>query len=160
MRRILAAAVLGGALFAAAACGNDNGGDGGDAGDTTGPTQAAGSLSTEEVCAAGDELGAELETQYEQAGEALVTAAASGDEAAMTEAAEDFAVVSADMAGRLRDLAADAQDAELRTALEDFATELEGLGEALAADPTSLETLDATGLEEATARMEEFCPSE
>lgn len=164
MRRILAVAVLGGALFAAAACGgNDNGnGDGGDPGNTgsTGePTQATGTLSNEEVCAAGEEIGTEFQTEYEEAGRALVEAAATGDEAATQEAAANFTDVTADMAGQMRDLAADAEDPELRSAIEDFATELEGLADALTADPSSLETVDTTGLDAATERMDELCPT-
>jgi hypothetical protein len=155
MRRILAMAVLGGALFGAAACGgNDDGGNGnGNGGD------GGGTLSNEEVCAQGEEIATEYATESSESGAALLEAAETGDEAQMAQAANEFTAVTGDMADRMRALAADAEDPELRDAIEDFATELENLADALASDPTSLETYDSTGLDAASDRLDELCPT-
>jgi hypothetical protein len=156
MRRILAVAALGGALFAAAACGSDDNGDGGNGnGDSNGNN--GGTASTEEVCAAGDELGAEFEPEFQQAGDALVEAAATGDEAAIEEAALAFTGVTGEMADRMRDIAADAEDPAVKAAVETYATELETLADQLAADPAALESLNTDGLDEATEAMDAYC---
>lgn len=159
MRRILAVAALSGALLAAAACGDDggNGGDGGDTG-AGGPTGAAGNLSNEEICAQGEEILTGFETATQEAGTAMVEAIAAGDEAAMAEAAASLTSQTSDLAEQLRDIAADAEDPELRSALEDFANELETVVEGIAADPAALDDLDTTALDDASARVEEFCP--
>jgi hypothetical protein len=157
MRRILAIAVLGGALFAGAACGGSDDGD--DNGGTDPSPSAAGGASTEETCAALDEAMGEFTTELATAGVALATAADSGDEAAVEEAAAGLLVTAAETGDRLRDIAADAEDPQQRAAVEDIATEVENLAEAFTSDPGSLETLDTTGFDTAAEAVGEFCPT-
>lgn len=158
MRRILAAAMLGAALFAAAACGNNNNNndDGGDDPATeTSPTAAAGG--TEDTCAAIDEAMGDFQTDLTTAGLELSVAAESGDQAAIDEATNNLLTVAGDTGERLRDIATQSDDPELRTAVEDAAVEVETLAQGLAADPESLETLDMSGFNEAAAAVEARC---
>jgi hypothetical protein len=159
MRRVLAAAILGAALFAAAACGSNNDdNDGGDNGgtQTTSPTPG-GAAGTEDTCAAIDEAMGDFQTELFTTGAELRTAAESGDQAAVEEAAANLVGAAGETGDRLRDIAADAEDPELRTAIEDAATEVENLANAYATDPTSQEGLDTTAFEEAAAAIEEHC---
>jgi hypothetical protein len=159
MRRVLAAAMLGAALFAAAACGssnNDN--DGGDDSgtQTASPTPGA-ATGNEETCAEINEAMADFQTDLATAGSELSTAAASGDETAIEEAAANLIGVAGETGDRLRDIAANSEDPELRTAVEDAATEVENLAESFAANPDSPESLDPTAFEDAAAAIEAHC---
>jgi hypothetical protein len=158
MRRILAAAVLGAAMFAAAACGSDNDDGGDDNPPPTAPSpSASGAASTEETCAEIDEAMGDFQTDLVTTGADLSAAAESGDEAAVEEAANNLVTAASETGDRLRDIAANSEDPELRTAVEDVATEVENLANAFATDPNSLESLDTTAFDDAAAAVEEQC---
>jgi hypothetical protein len=160
---MLAVAALGTALFAAAACGGDDGGPDA-AGDGTGTGNGnvsentdGGDPATEEVCAAGEQLVGEFQTELQSAAQAVVTAAAAGDQAALEEASAQFNEVTSQVGDELRGLAAGVADPELRGALEAYATALEALGPQLAENPSALAELDTTAMDEASATLDEFC---
>jgi hypothetical protein len=157
MRRVLATALLGAALFAAAACGNNNddGGDDNGANEAS-PTPGA-ATGSEDTCAAIEETMGEFQTELVTAAAALTTAAESGDEAALEAAATDLVTVAGETGDRLRDIAAESEDPELRSAVETAATEVETLSDTIASDPSSLESLDTTAFDDAAATIEERC---
>jgi len=157
MRRILSVALLGAVLIAPAACrSNNNDDDGGDppAATATSPTPGAGS--TEDTCAQIDDAMGDFQTELVTAGAALAAASESGDEAAVEEAGANLLGVAGETADRLRDIAADSEDPELRTAVEDAATEVENLAGSFAEDP-SLESLDTAAFDDAVAAIEAEC---
>jgi hypothetical protein len=159
MRRMLSVVLLGAVLLAPTACrSNDNDNDGGNdsPATATSPTPGGGG-SSEETCAAIDEVMGDFQTELVTAGAALSAAAATGDEAAIEEAGANLLTVAGESADRLRDIAANSDDPELRTAVEDAATEVENLAGAFAADPEAVESLDTTAFDNAVAAIEEEC---
>jgi hypothetical protein len=159
MRRVLSVVLLGAVLLAPTACGSNNNDDdgGGNEAPATTASPTAGSGSTEDTCAAIDEVMGDFQTELVTAGAALSAAAASGDEAAIEEAGANLLAVAGESADRLRDIAADSDDPELRTAVEDAATEVENLAGAFAEDPEAVESLDTTAFDNAVAAIEEEC---
>lgn len=151
MRRILAGSALVAALFTAAACGNDDGGDGN--GDPTPDATGGGSMSTEEVCAAGEALIG----QFAAVGAAFIEAGATGDQAALAEASAELTRVTGEVTGQARELAADTADPDLAATIEAYGAELDAFAAAVAADPSAWESVDTSGLEAVEGDLNEFC---
>lgn len=151
MRRILAGSALVAALFTAAACGSDDGGDGN--GDPTPDATGGGSMSTEEVCTAGEELIA----QYAISAGGFLEVLGSGDQAAIDEAAASLAEAGSQVSVQGRELAAGAADPELATAIEAYATEFELFAAAVAADPDAWDEVDTTALDAASEDLGQLC---
>jgi hypothetical protein len=137
MRGKLAAAVLAAGLLVAAGCSDDSNGGGG----------------TEEVCEDINQVVDPLDAELTSALQAAGTAAATGDEAALAEAAVTLDNVIGEVTTALRDGADRAEDQEFSSSLQTFADELESLGEVV----ISGEQLDLTALGEAADRVEGYC---
>jgi hypothetical protein len=165
MRRVLAVFAVGLGLFFATACNGDNGngddgsGDGGPPATSAvpSPTDAGGTATTEEVCAAAEEVFADIDGEGDTVREALVEAAESGDEAELEQARSDYLEFANGVADDARALAATAADPELQSAIETFADQFEVAAALVAENPEQLGDLDLAEFEAALDDVAAFC---
>jgi hypothetical protein len=114
---------------------------------------------TEEVCGTSrDSVNEGLQAFTDELGNAG-TLATNGDLVGAEASVKRSGTVLIDLASQLRTDATDAENTDLKTALENVAKELDTLGGGLTS-LTSLQTFDSTRLETLAARVAELCGSE
>jgi membrane-bound lytic murein transglycosylase len=164
MRRLLAAAALAALCATAAACGSDSDNPpGGSASTTTGAaatTTAAASGNTKQVCTDAEKVITDSTAQFTQELTKAMTAAASGDKSASTEAVTTVKNMFTQWANGLRAQADKATDSELKAALNDTADEIAKVANEIKSMDSLQQAdklLDSPELEAANKKIESIC---